>query len=156
MPSSILNESHATNKPWLARGLLIIEPMPLAPTLAVPGNNVLVLVEDAALTELLLDALADAGHRAQVAAGPREVEAALGRVPFHAAIIDLDTRARNGPELVRIVRRVAPSTVVIALLPCGGLPLTQAPPPYHLAIEKPARLGALLSALAMSHTVKHA
>jgi DNA-binding NtrC family response regulator len=118
------------------------------------GNDVLVLVEDGALTELLLDALADAGYRGEVAAGPAEAETALGRTAFHAAIVDLDTRARQGAELVRLVRRTAPSTVVIALLPCGGLPEAQSVPPYHVAIEKPARLGALISALAMSHSFK--
>jgi DNA-binding NtrC family response regulator len=129
--------------------------MSLAASLHVPAHDVLVLVEDNALTDLLLDALGRAGHRGQVAAtGPREAEAALGRAAFHAAIVDLDTRARNGAELVRIVRRRSPSTVVIALLPCGGLPRAQTPPPYHLGMEKPARLGTLLAALAMSHSLK--
>jgi CheY-like chemotaxis protein len=129
--------------------------MPPAASLQVPARNVLVLVEDDALTDLLLDALARAGHRGQLAAnGPREAEAALKRSAFHAAIIDVDARARNGAELVRIVRRVSPSTVVIALLPSGGLPRGQPPPPYHLGVEKPARLGTLLSALALSHSFK--
>jgi CheY-like chemotaxis protein len=129
--------------------------MSAAASLPVPAHNVLLLVEDDALIDLLLDALARAGHRGHVAAtGPRQVEAALGCAAFHAAIIDLDTRARNGGELVRIVRRRSPSTVVIALLPCGGLPRTQAPPPYHLAMEKPARLGTLLATLSMSHSLK--
>jgi hypothetical protein len=51
--------------------------------------------------------------------------------------------------LVEQARRAAPATTVVALLPCGGLPAGE-PVPCHLALEKPARLSAVLSAIRVS------
>jgi DNA-binding NtrC family response regulator len=109
--------------------------------------RVLVIVEDPGLADLLRELLGDSGHDVYLIDGEAELRAALARVPYHAAIVDLDTRARTGAGLIAVLREHAPHTPVIALLPCGGLP----PEPgaaYHLAIEKPARLQALLTALA--------
>jgi DNA-binding NtrC family response regulator len=108
------------------------------------ARHVVVIVEDAQLAELLLDALHDAGHTGEVAtAGDL---AALER-NFDAAIVDLDTRARNGSSTVALLRQGWPRVTVIALLPCGGLPPGHDPVPYHLSLEKPARLQALMAAL---------
>ncbi len=115
-------------------------------------RRVLVVVDDATLAELLIEALADAGHSAAVVDGLAEARAALERRTFDAAIVDLDTRARDGAEVVSFIRQRSPATTVIALLPCGGMP----PAPrvaYHVATEKPARLKALLSAIRVSRTV---
>lgn len=109
--------------------------------------RVLVVVEDAALGELLLDALADAGHAAVLAFGLAELCATVEESDFGAAIVDLDIRARNGAELLAALHTKSPRTAVIALIPCGGLPAALARP-LHAALEKPARLRALLAALA--------
>jgi DNA-binding NtrC family response regulator len=111
------------------------------------ARQVLLVVEDAQLAELLRDALADAGHACEVAASA-ELRTALRERRFDAAIVDLDSRARDGAELVGLLRAEAPHTTVIALLPCGGLLPAQPRIAYHLAIEKPARLQTLLAALA--------
>jgi two-component system, NtrC family, nitrogen regulation response regulator GlnG len=110
-------------------------------------RRVLLVVEDATLAELLVEALEDAGHAAAAADGLATVRAALDRATFDAAIVDLDTRAREGAEVVRLVRERAPATTVIALLPCGGLPQAGRAVGYHVATEKPARLRALLAAI---------
>jgi DNA-binding NtrC family response regulator len=111
------------------------------------SRRVLLVLEDAALSDLLSEALIDAGHVAVQADGAAAAEAVLRAQPFDAVIVDLDTRARDGLALVTRARTFAPTVTVIALLPCGGLGDSGAPPPYHLAIEKPARLAALLSAV---------
>jgi len=119
-------------------------------------RRVLLVVEDGALAELLVEALDDAGHTAVVADGIATARAALDRQPFDAAIVDLDTRARDGGEVVGFIRERSPATTVIALLPCGGLPQAARAVGYHLATEKPARLHALLSAIRASHAVDSA
>jgi DNA-binding response OmpR family regulator len=103
------------------------------------SRHVLVVVEDPQLGELLLDALTGAGHTGVLAESPVLTER------FDVAIVDLDTRARDGAAHVERLRRHAPATAIVALLPCGGLPHPAAG--YHLALEKPMRLGALLAAV---------
>jgi DNA-binding NtrC family response regulator len=116
-------------------------------------RRVLVIVEDPAFAEVLGEALADAGHLVQLAGDDAKLRSALSAARFDAAIVDLDTRARNGVHLLLHIRAVAPATTLIALLPCGGLPSGAAGVPYHLAIEKPPRLAALLRAVAVAHAV---
>ena len=120
----------------------------MVPSALAPRPAVLVVVEDASLAELLVDALDDAGHVGVVADGPAAIEAALRSTGFHTAIVDLDTRSLPAVEIARGLREKLPEVKLIVLLPCGGI----APPvdqvPYHLAVAKPARLQALLSAVA--------
>ncbi len=115
-------------------------------------RRVLLVVDDATLAELLLEALVDAGHTAAVVQGVAETRAALERRRFDAAIVDLDTRARDGAEVVAFIRERSPATTVIALLPCGGMPAATRVA-YHMATEKPARLQALLSAIRVARAV---
>jgi hypothetical protein len=98
--------------------------------------TVLVVVEDPQLAELLLEALADAGHTGVTGGDPALCD---------AAIVDFDTRARDGAATVELLRRCAPATTVVALLPCGGLPGRSIP--CDLSFEKPARLRSVLAAL---------
>jgi len=121
--------------------------------LELPNRRVLILVEDGALAELFFELLREAGHEAELAEGLEDLGRALDGGAFDAVIVDLDTRARSGPGLVEEIRARAPATTVIALLPCGGLPPGQPQIPYHLAIEKPARLLTLLAALSVVHRV---
>jgi CheY-like chemotaxis protein len=109
-------------------------------------RRVLIIVEDETLAELIDETLRAAGHETSHVAGDRDVEA-LFASRFDAVVVDLDTRARNGARLVTRLRRWLPTSTIVALLPCGGLPPGAAPVPYHLAVEKPARLGAVLSAV---------
>jgi DNA-binding response OmpR family regulator len=121
-----------------------------APPLATPRSRVLVVVDDASLAELLLDALGEAGHEALVAESHDAVVRLLTAGPFHTAIVDLDTRSRDTVDLVGYLRRCDADLKVIVLLPCGGDAPSMAAVPYHLAIAKPARLQALLSAVAVT------
>jgi DNA-binding NtrC family response regulator len=121
--------------------------------LELPNRRVLIVVEDVALAELLFELLRDAGHEAALAEGQEGLGQALDREAFDAVIVDLDTRSRSGPELVEAIRARAPATTVIALLPCGGLAPGHPKIPYHLAVEKPARLLTLLSALSVARRV---
>jgi DNA-binding NtrC family response regulator len=118
----------------------------------VPFRTVLLVIEDRALSDVLSEALVDAGHVAtQVDDVPAAYAALAGR-SFDAAIVDLDTRARDGVQLIARLRIEHPASTVIALLPCGGMPDGAASPPYHLAIEKPARLAAILTAVEVART----
>src|SRR5262249_35282949 len=111
------------------------------------ASAVLLVIEDDGLAELLADALTEAGHAVEIADGLNRLTAALARRAFAAAIVDFDIRTRNAPVLVAQVRRSAPATKVIALLPCGGSG-DRSPAQYHLGIEKPARLSAIVAAVA--------
>jgi DNA-binding NtrC family response regulator len=119
------------------------------------SRRVLLIVEDASLSDLLAEALVDAGHKTLQVETAAAAEAALLAQPFDALIVDLDTRARDGVDLVSRARRTCPSLTVIALLPCGGLLGATTTPAYHLAIEKPAKLAAVLSAVRIAPSVTH-
>jgi DNA-binding response OmpR family regulator len=118
------------------------------------SRRVLLLMEDETLAELLDETLTDAGHDTARLLEHGDVEAVLGARPFDVVIVDLDTRARDGAQLVARLRRWSPSSTIVALLPCGGLHGRAECIPYHLAIEKPARLGAVLSAINAAHRAK--
>ena len=119
--------------------------------LSTPSRRVLVAVEDPSFGEMLLDALAEAGHLAELAVDEAGLRAALARPSFDVALVDLDNRGRNGAQLVALVRERSPSTTVVALLPCGGLPPNHPEVQFDASVEKPGRLLALLSALAAAH-----
>ncbi|MCU1279587.1 MAG: Response regulator receiver domain [bacterium] len=114
-------------------------------------RNVLLIIEDRALSEVLCEALVEAGHVATQVEDARAAESALAAQRFDAAIVDLDTRARDGARLIARLRAEHPALTIIALLPCGGLAGGAGQPGYHLAIEKPARLSAVLSAVNVAH-----
>ncbi len=112
------------------------------------AGRVLVFVEDGALAELLLDALADAGHGCDHASAQDQLLTLLNLGIFDSAIIDLDSRTVEARRAIATLRAHSPSTKIVLLLPCGGLPPHAEDIPHHLAIAKPARLQALLTALA--------
>jgi CheY-like chemotaxis protein len=118
------------------------------------SRRVLLVVEDDALAELLDELLTDAGHDAARVVDGGDLEAAAAARPFDAIIVDLDVRARNGATLVERLRHCSPASTIVALLPCGGLPSGAGPVACHLAIEKPARVAALLSAVHVSHIAR--
>ena len=125
--------------------------MPLPSSAPESWRKVLLVIEDRALSDVLAEALVDAGHVAMQVEDTASAHDAFEDQSFDAAIVDLDTRARDGVRLIARLRLEQPATTVIALLPCGGLPSGMAPPQYHLAIEKPARLSAVLSAVNVAH-----
>ena len=134
--------SHATH---LVMGEAVANPL-----LARGQKCVLVVVDDGTLAELLVESLLEAGHVPQVAAFTDVIESALECVRFDAVIVDLDTWAREGIRVIDKIRQASPSTTVIALLPCGGMSSELEQVSYHLAIEKPARLKAVLTAVGAS------
>src|SRR5437764_9396108 len=87
---------------------------------AMRASRILVVVEDDALGELVGEALLEEGHAVVRADGRGRVEQALRDGEFDAAIVDLDTRGLGGAAVIALLRDRAPSTRVIALLPCGG------------------------------------
>jgi CheY-like chemotaxis protein len=109
---------------------------------------VLLVIEDDALAELLDELLTEAGHRVARALDA----AALAPDRFDVVLVDLDVRARDALALVDEARRLAPATTMVALLPCGGLPAGERVP-CRLTIEKPARLSAVLSAVAGARAI---
>jgi CheY-like chemotaxis protein len=115
------------------------------------SRHVVLLIEDPQLAEVILDALTEAGHTGELATS-EDLPALLLEKRFDAAIVDLDTRARDGAKTIALLRRSSPDTTVLALLPCGGLTRGGAIP-YHMSLEKPARLQAILTALALSRTI---
>ncbi|HEY1586946.1 MAG TPA: response regulator [Polyangia bacterium] len=114
-------------------------------------RTVLLVIEDRALSDVLTEALVEAGHVAVQAEDVPSAHQAVGKQRFDVVIVDLDTRARDGGSLIAHLRAHHPELTVIALLPCGGLATSARPPLYHLAIEKPARLSAVLSAVNVAH-----
>jgi DNA-binding NtrC family response regulator len=137
---------------FLARVLLSDGTMAL-PSTRTQGTwrTVLLVIEDRALSDVLAEALVEAGHSAVQVEDVPSAHEAVGQQRFDAAIVDLDTRARDGGSLIAHLRARHPQLTVIALLPCGGLAASSRPPLYHLAIEKPARLSAVLSAVNVAH-----
>jgi DNA-binding response OmpR family regulator len=114
-------------------------------------RSVLLVIEDRALSDVLAEALVDAGHAAEQVEDAAAALAVIAALRFDAAIVDLDTRARDGAHLIARLRVEQPTMTVIALLPCGGLAASDREPLYHLAIEKPARLAAVLAAVSVAH-----
>ncbi len=131
----------------MAQGLPLVAAVAASPPIPTASRRVLVAVEDAGLAELLVDALCDAGHSPDVLEDVGALPAAVESGALDAAIVDLDMR-RAGERLAALIRARSPTTTIIALLPCGGLPPGHPPVAYDRAVEKPARLVALLSALA--------
>ena len=109
-------------------------------------RRVLVVVEDESLAELLDELLREAGHDSA-----RLDDAELPSLPAPTAdviLVDLDRHARDGAALLARLRRAAPASPIIALLPCGGLPSSGAGAvDCDVALEKPARLSAVLTAI---------
>jgi DNA-binding NtrC family response regulator len=136
----------------LARVLLSDGTMALPSTLTQgTWRTVLLVIEDRALSDVLAEALVEAGHSAVQVEDVPSAQQAVEQQRFDAVIVDLDTRARDGGSLIVDLRAHHPELTIIALLPCGGLPPSQRQPLYHLAIEKPARLSAVLSAVNVAH-----
>jgi DNA-binding NtrC family response regulator len=115
------------------------------------ARKVLIVVEDRVLSDLMSEALAEAGHAVAQADGAAAARSAVSDGEFDAAIIDLDTRAREGVALITELRATHPLLTVIALLPCGGLPNGARQPLFHVALEKPARLAAVVAAVSAGH-----
>jgi CheY-like chemotaxis protein len=116
-----------------------------------PWRTVLLVVEDRALSDVVCEALVDAGHVVTQVEDALAARAAVVAQRFDSAIVDVDTRARDGLALIARLRTEAPAMTLIALLPCGGLSGHARPPLYHVALEKPARLSAILSAVNVAH-----
>jgi DNA-binding response OmpR family regulator len=118
---------------------------PSAPSAPRP-RRVLIVLDDALMAELLVEALVDGGHHAHVAADEAALAAALATGRYDAAIVDLDPHARDGWQPVAALQQTSPAPLVIALLPCGAGDTSA--PGCQVALEKPARLAALLHAVA--------
>jgi len=115
--------------------------------LVMDARRVLLVVEDDALGELLDELLREAGHDVARVTELTTLERAAGR--FDAVVVDLDTRTAAAPALVERARRAGGGAArLVAILPCGGLPGGGRPAGCDRTIEKPARLGAVLAAIA--------
>jgi DNA-binding NtrC family response regulator len=100
------------------------------------------------LADLLRESLVEAGHLVEVTTSAESLhDRLIAPPPCDAAIVDLDTRGRSPVATLDALRALAPHTPIIALLPCGGF-AGSVTGSCHAAIEKPARISAILSALA--------
>lgn len=125
-----------------------------APPVDFAPRRLWLLVEDDALAELLAELLAEAGqpserlHDAAELSSSPSSPSSLPSLPSGSVIlVDLDRDARDGATLVAALRQRSPASAIVALLPCGGLPPGAGPVDYDLAVEKPARLSAVLQAI---------
>ena len=117
------------------------------------ARSVLLFVEDDGLGELFDEALSDAGHLVTRARDDDELRRALLRQRFDSVIVDLDDRARRPAVTLAQLRAAAPATAVVALLPCSA-GLDGRSLGYDAALEKPARLAALLAAVQTRRNVQ--
>jgi DNA-binding NtrC family response regulator len=118
---------------------------------AVGWRKVLLVVEDASLSDVLGEALVEAGHSVAQIEDAATAPSVLAEQPFDTVLVDLDTRTRDGDALIARLRAEHPAVTIIALLPCGGSPPGARTALYHVGIEKPARLNAVLSAVHLAH-----
>ncbi|HZS36755.1 MAG TPA: hypothetical protein VFF06_08015 [Polyangia bacterium] len=116
-------------------------------------RRVLVVVEEPSLLMLLAEALADAGHALAIADDPAGLRLAIEQGAFDVVVVDLETRRRDAARLASAIREVDPGTKVVVLLPSTGLPANAKPLRFHLAVERPARLTAVLTAVALARVV---
>ena len=96
----------------------------------------MIVVDDENLAELLVETLVDAGHVVRAAPSADVLGGGALGVSFEIALVDLESRAHVGAEVVAKIRRDAPKTKLIALLPCGAT--TAELPGCDLTIETPA------------------
>lgn len=137
----------------LARGLREGRRMSAAASIVARTDSpkcVLLIVEDAPLAELLAEALFEAGHVAQMATISEIVDGEEASQIFDAALVDLDSWDRRGAPAIAELRRRDPTTLIVALLPCGSVASEFAGVQYHLALEKPARIQSVLVAIQTS------
>ena len=127
------------------------------PTLQLPGRplRILIVDDDAALTESLRSTLQDEGHQVLAAAGGQEGIVAFHSArasvePFDVVITDLGMPYVDGRQVVAAVRATAPHTPIILLTGWGkGLDAEGEPPPkVDRVLGKPPRLRELRIALA--------
>ena len=90
-----------------------------APAAAQPAR-ILVVEDEAAVREALVEALTRHGHVALAAAGGEEALALLEREPFEAAVVDLALAGRSGLEVAQAAKRLRPGTPVIVVTAWPG------------------------------------
>ncbi len=84
---------------------------------APPGfrHHVLIVDDDAAFAQTVVDAIVDTDIEAVAVADPREALSLIRRRPFAAAVVDLIMPEMDGLELARELRRASPLTEVVML-----------------------------------------
>lgn len=114
--------------------------------------TILVAEDNAEVAALFVEALAAAGHQADVAATGK---AALARLldparPCELALMDLSLPGLNGIDVVLQARAQGVTTPVIAVSGATALidPVRLAAAGFAAAVEKPIRLSALLELVA--------
>ncbi len=118
---------------------------------AAQKGRVLVMVEDAAFSELLTEVLTEAGHSVQSVVDSGQLDECLRAGRFDAAVVDFDTRNGDIATGAEKVITKSPRTMVIAILPCGATvkPDTR----YHVALPKPTRMNQLLALVEAAQAV---
>lgn len=113
---------------------------------SLPALLVVVVADDPALTELLVEAIVERGHVAHAVSDAAHVAGLLRVFACDAVVIDVDILRRERPSIVDTVRTLAPKARLIALLPCGGLPAMEWLD-SDFKLEKPHLLRQLVAAL---------
>lgn len=106
-------------------------------------RRILLCMEDDGLGDLLDETLSEAGH---LTSRIRDDEELATAAAFDSIVIDLDLRIHESRALLARLRLAFPASTIVALLPCGADPATPALG-WDVALEKPARLRALLAAV---------
>jgi signal transduction histidine kinase/ActR/RegA family two-component response regulator len=114
-----------------------------------PSLRILVVDDDGANRQLLLDYLRQEGHRALAAEDGRDGEEKLREGHFDLVITDRSMPGRSGDQLALTVRRESPLTPVIMLTGFGGLMQAagERPPGVDVLMSKPTHLGELRAAI---------
>jgi signal transduction histidine kinase/ActR/RegA family two-component response regulator len=89
------------------------------PAAALPAR-ILVVEDEAAVREALVEALTRHGHVALAAADGEEALALLQRGPFEAAVVDLALAGRSGLEVAQAAKRMRAGTPVIVVTAWPG------------------------------------
>src|SRR5512140_3110530 len=88
-------------------------PLPVAPHGIC--HRVMIVDDDAAFAQTVMDAVADTDIDAVAVTDPREALSLIRLRPFAAAVVDLIMPEMDGLELARELRRASPGTEVVML-----------------------------------------
>ncbi|MDQ7831223.1 MAG: sigma-54 dependent transcriptional regulator [Desulfovibrionaceae bacterium] len=79
------------------------------------GENILVIEDDAAFREMLVEALTAKGFETQCAGSVEEGLQRLGEAPFDLVLTDVMLPGKSGIEAISLIRDMAPATDVIVM-----------------------------------------
>ncbi len=114
-------------------------------------KTILVVDDDQALRHLVSRALSREGYDVVDLSNSPDAVLQLTQVKFHAAIIEVRTSDMAGVNLMQVMSRICPDTIVIALTtqagPCSQFQSISKPDGVFACLKKPCNLEELRNAL---------